>query len=33
MSMQAPSLKLPSAGGGEIHVVVVQPQGTPRGMV
>lgn len=33
MSMQAPSFKVTSAGGGELHCVVVKPEGELRGMV
>lgn len=33
MSMQAPSFKIASAGGGELHCIVVKPEGEPRGMV
>lgn len=33
MSMQAPSFNIPSSGGGELHCIVVEPQGEPRGMV
>lgn len=33
MSMQAPSFTIPSAGGGELHGIVVKPTGEPRGLV